>query len=57
MCIFCYSYNYIKICINFKWTSDKNVKYINFKYIILAPPEISFKIRHSPLYTVDGRIY
>jgi len=46
MCILCYSYNYIKLCINFKWMSDKNVKYINFKYNILVPPEILVKIRH-----------
>jgi len=26
--------------------SDKNVKYINFKYIILAPPEILVKIHY-----------
>jgi len=26
--------------------SDNTVKYINFKYIILAPPEILIKIRH-----------
>jgi len=26
--------------------SDNNVKYINFKYIILAPPSILIKIRH-----------
>jgi len=34
---FFYSYIYTKLCIQFYWISGSNVKYINFKCIILAP--------------------
>ena len=27
-------------------SDDSNIKYVNFKYIILAPPDILVKIRH-----------
>jgi len=43
---FFYSYSYTKFSIHFYWISDNNVKYINFKYIILAPLTILVKIHH-----------
>jgi len=46
MCNFFYSYSYTKLYIHFYCISNSNIKYINFKYIILAPPEILVKIRH-----------
>jgi len=44
MCNLLYSYSYTKLCINFHWISDKNVK-----CIILDSPKILVKICHSDI--------
>jgi len=50
MCSFFYSYSYTKLCIHFYWINDSNVKYINFKYIILAPQK--FWSRFATAYNI-----